>query len=113
MVPLICDPQEVQRVKDELNKQPRNYGVGVLHEPTGRICLAPFDVVAGGHTELTSQKSLPNSECKGFVIVKQANGTFTAINLSHLNGNQGQPSSLRMPQATFDGILAALRNAGL
>src|SRR5438067_12869118 len=110
MVPFTCNPQELQSVKDELTKQPRNYGVGVLHEPTGQIHLAPFDTVPGGHTELTSKRNLTNSECKGFIIVRQPDGAFTAINLSHLNGSQGQHGSLRMPQTTFDAILEALRD---
>src|SRR5438128_1537370 len=113
MVPLRCDPGEVQKVKDELQRRPSNSGVGILHEPTGQIFLAPFDDVPGGHAELVQRMKLPHSECKGFAIVLQPNGTPAALNNSHLNGTQGMPGSLQMPSAMFDTIVRALKDAGL
>lgn len=113
MSPLTCDPAEVQAVKDALNRNPYNLGIGVLHEPTGQIRLAPFDVVPGGHAELVVRLTLPAMECKGFVIEKRLDGTFAAVNISHLNGPQGQAGSLQMPPATFDDIRQALQQAGL
>ncbi|HWG46962.1 MAG TPA: hypothetical protein VN688_29635 [Gemmataceae bacterium] len=113
MSPLTCDAAEVQAVKDALNRNPHNLGVGVLHEPTGLIHLAPFDVVPGGHAELALRLALSVVECKGFAIEKQIDGSFTAVNFSHLNGSQGQPASLHMPQATFDAIRQTLYQAGL
>jgi hypothetical protein len=113
MSPLTCDAAEVQAVKDALNRNPHNLGVGIFHEPTGLIRLAPFDVVPGGHAELVLRLALPTVECKGFAIEKQMDGSFAAANFSHLNGSQGQPASLHMPQATFDGIRQALYQAGL
>jgi hypothetical protein len=35
------------------------------------------------------------------------------INASHLNGPQGRPGSLRMPQPLFADLETALRQAGL
>jgi hypothetical protein len=35
------------------------------------------------------------------------------MNSSHLNGTQGQPGYLQMPDATFDAIVQALQGAGL
>jgi len=113
MVTFKCDPQELQRVQDELRRKPFNSGVGVLHEPSGQIFLAPFDDVPGGHADLVQQLNLPPSECKGFAIVLQPDGSPTAVNSSHLNGTQGSPGSLQMPQATFDAIVDTLRDAGL
>ncbi len=96
-------------MRDELN-----IGVGVLHEPTGQVRLRPMDALPnrGGHAELAGLLGLPLAECKGFVIGKQAD-VFVPVNLSHLNGPQGQPGSLQMPAATFAAVVAALQSAGL
>jgi hypothetical protein len=113
MVPLNCDPHEVQKIKDELQRNPLNSGVGILHEPSGHISLAPFDDVPGGHAELVQRLNLPQAECKGFAITLQPDGTATAVNQSHLNGTQGNPGSLQMPPSTFAAIMQALKDAGL
>jgi hypothetical protein len=109
----IALPAEVQAVKDALDQNALNAGVGVLHEPTGRIHLKPFDQVPGGHAQLAGMMGLPLMECKGFAIVKATDGRFVPVNISHLNGPQGTPGSLQMPQATFDEIVRALGAAGL
>jgi hypothetical protein len=110
-----CDSGEVRVVKDALNQNDLNVGVGLLHEPTGRIYLRPIDSLPhkGGHAELVAELGLPQRECKGFVISKSPAGAFVPVNLSHLNGPQGSPGSLQMPQATFDEIVKALGSAGL
>jgi hypothetical protein len=109
-----CDPQEVQRVKDALVQNDLNLGIGVLHEPTGQIHLAPMDSLPqrGGHAELVDLLQLPEAECKGFGILTRQ-GAFVPVNSSHLNGPQGQPGSLQMPADTFDAVVDALRAAGL
>jgi hypothetical protein len=114
MVPLTCDPQEVQVVKDALEADSLNSGVGLLHQPTGRIYLQPMDSLPNkcGHDDLAQIVNVPTSECKGFAVVK-SNGNFIPLNLSHLNGPQGQPGSLQMPQPVFDQIVQALNDAGL
>jgi hypothetical protein len=114
MVQFTCDPREVQDVKDALGQIALNLGVGILHEPTGRISLLPMDRLPnrGGHNELVQLFNVPSSECKGFVIVK-ANDGFLPVNISHLNGIQGQPGSLQMPPVTFSEIVQALTSAGL
>lgn len=114
MSPFTCDPQEIQAVKTGLRQNPRNYGIGLLHEPTQRIYLSPIDNLPNqaGHNDLVNLHGLSARECKGFGIDEQ-NGQFVPINNSHLNGPQGQPGSLTMPQDTFDAIVEALRDAGL
>jgi hypothetical protein len=113
VVPFTCNPQEVQQVKDALLRDPLNGGVGILHEPTGQIFLAPFDTVPGGHFELVTRFRLAPADCKGFAIFLQPDGTFVPVNSSHLNGVQGQSGSLQMPASTFSGIIQSLQNAGL
>jgi hypothetical protein len=113
--PARCDPAPVQAVKDALTRSAFDFGVGILHEPTGQIHLAPINSLPnrGGHAELVSVLGLQQGECKGFAIVKDPAGTFVPVNLSHLNGLQGSPGSLQMPQATFAEIVRALQAAGL
>jgi hypothetical protein len=111
--PFTCDPQEVLRVKDALAKDANNFGVGVLHEPTGRIFLAPYDDLGGGHDLLVAKRHLTAFDCKGFVVILLLNGTFDTLNHSHLNGTQGQPASLSMPNGTYQEIGTTLRQAGL
>jgi len=106
-------PAEVQAVKGALNRNSLNAGVGILHEPTGRIFLRPFDDVPGGHVELVTVVGLPLNECKGFAILKEPGGSFVPVNNSHINGLQGASGSLMMPQATFAEIVQALQAAGL
>lgn len=104
----------MQAVKDELDKDTHNLGIGILHEPTGQIHLAPFDALGRlGHDELVRRRSLPRNDCKGFVIHKNPDGTFTVYNFSGLNGPQGQPGSTQMPRTTFAQIVKALEAAGL
>jgi hypothetical protein len=114
MVPIKCDPLDVQAVKDALNQNSLYGGVGIFHEPSRRIYLVPFDDLPnrGGHTELAKVVNVPQSECKGFAIGK-TNGGFLPVNISELNGPQGQPGSLQMPQPVFDEIVQALHDAGL
>ena len=110
---LQCDAREVQAVKDALTVDPNNLGVGILHDPTGQLRLAPYNDLGGGHDLLTSRFQWPNQQCKGYVVVRLPDGSFDAVNLSHLNGPQGQPGSLQMDRALFQTILTALRQAGL
>jgi hypothetical protein len=109
-----ASPAEVQAVKDALARDVNNVGVGVVHEPTGRVYLKPFDdlPMGGGHQELASLTQLPLGECKGFVI-GLLHGGYVVVNSSHLNGPQGQPGSLQMPAPLFLDIEQALRAAGL
>lgn len=110
---MLADPAEVQEVKDALARTPQNFGIGVLHEPTGQIVLAPFDRVPGGHAELASDQGWGLDACRGFVVTAGGQGKYVVVNHSHLNGLQGQPGSLKMPSATFDAIRHALQTAGL
>jgi hypothetical protein len=111
---IAVSPAQVQIVKDALIQDPSNFGVGILHEPTGRIFLSPFDDLPNqaGHADLVQVAGVSIRECKGFVIVERA-GSFQAVNNSHLNGLQGQPGSLQMPATLFAQIELALRHAGL
>lgn len=99
---------------DALDANPNNLGIGVLHEGTGRIHLAPFDVLRGfAHRGLVQQLGFPENECKGFAIGRKADGSYEVANESHLNEPQGQPGSLQMPEATFAQVMKALQDAGL
>src|SRR5262245_2818857 len=109
----VCSTKDVQRVKDALRQNPLNLGVGVLHEPSGQIILAPFDDVPGGHVDLVVRSGLPVNACKGFVICIQPGDVFIPVNASHLNGPLGTPGSLQMPSTTFADIVQALGTAGL
>jgi hypothetical protein len=109
----IANVAELQAVKDALRQDPLNAGVGILHEPTGTIHLRPFDMVPGGHAQLAGDLGLALRDCKGFAIVQAPDGSFVPVNRSHLNGPQGAPGSLQMPQPTFGEIVRALRAARL
>jgi hypothetical protein len=106
-------PGELQSVKDGLLVNPNNIGVGILHQPTGQIRMAPYDDLLGGHDALTARCSLDNQECKGFVVVLRPDGQFDCVNNSHLNGAQGKPASLQMETALFQEIVNTLRTGGL
>jgi len=103
----------VQSAKDELVKNPNNVGIGILHEPTGQIFLAPFDDLQGGHDRLVVREQFADADCKGFAVVHLPSGSFDAVNASHLNGVPGQPGSLLMPDPLFQALVSALRQAGL
>ena len=109
-----CDPGELQVVKDALNRDSTNLGVGILHVPSGHIHLIPFDSLPmrGGHAEFAGLLHLPLDQCRGFVIATQPAG-FLVSNMSHLNGPQGQPGSLQMPAPLFADIVQALQDEGL
>lgn len=110
----MCSPDDVQAVKEALDRDPNNAGIGVIHEPTGRIFLKPFDDVPGGHAQLAGDQGLPLSEAKGFVIKKIAGG-YEAINVSHLNNpaGQGMPGTMKMPADLFDAVVQKLKDAGM
>lgn len=109
-----CDPAELRAVKDALGADARNIGIGVLHEPTGRIHLMPINSLPdrNGHAELVELLKLSGSDCKGFIIAL-GGGVFVVLNQSHLNGPQGTPGSLKMPAHTFNNVLRELTHAGL
>ena len=110
----MCNLNEVQEIKDALARNPNNIGVGILHEPTGRVFLKPFDQVTGGHAQFASLLRFPLREVRGFVIGRTSSG-YQVVNQSHLNQltGQGQPGSLAMPQDTFNQVLQSLNDAGL
>jgi hypothetical protein len=109
----IASPAEVQAVKDALLIDAQNVGIGIYHELTDRVFLAPFDNLrGGGHAALVVAQGLRLSDCKGFVVGRSGNG-WTVLNVSHLNGPQGQPGSLAMPLPLFASIELALHAAGL
>jgi hypothetical protein len=109
----MCDPQEVQAVKDALARDPNNIGVGIIHEPTGLVFVKPFDDVPGGHAQLALDRRLPLHESRGFVIGRAGSG-YQVMNRSHLNGpGQGSPGPMQMPQPLFDAVLQSLKDGGL
>ncbi len=109
----MCDPHDIQAVKDALAKDPNNIGVGIIHEPTGRIVLKPFDDVPGGHAQLAGDLGLPLSETRGF-LVGRSGSSYQVVNLSHLNSlRAGGPGPMQMPQPLFDIVVKSLQAAGL
>jgi hypothetical protein len=64
----IAHPTEIQAIKDALTQDPNNIGVGILHLPTDKIVLAPFDSV-GGHDALVLREKLLPVDCREFVVV--------------------------------------------
>ena len=109
----IASPAEIQAVKDAILLNPRDLGVGIWHMPTDRLILAPFDQLNGtGHVGLVTTQGFLRSECRGFIISRQQN-QWIVINVSELNGPQGQPGALAMPGSDFAAIEQSLRNAGL
>jgi hypothetical protein len=109
----MCDPHDVQAVKDALAQNANNIGVGVIHEPTGRVFLKPFDDVPGGHAQIAGDAGIPLSEARGFLVGRSGSG-YQVVNLSHLNSPApGSPGPMQMPQPLFDLVLQSLRNAGL
>ena len=79
-------PTELLAVREALSQDPSNIGVGILHMPTGRIALRPFDRLRnrGGHLELAGECDWTPQECLGFIVAKPAN-ECVMVNLSQLN----------------------------
>ena len=109
-----CTPTQLQAVKDAMTADPSDFGIGVLHEPTGNVYLTTMKQIPNqnGHAGFVEQLGLQQSECKGFQLFR-ASGRFVAVNNSHLNGTQGQPGSLQMPESLFGSILSQLKSMGL
>lgn len=110
---MTCDPAEIRQVKAELDANPRDLGLGVIHLPTGRLHLRSFDSVGRrGHEALVSRLGYVAADCRGFVIVKDG-PSFHVLNVSQLNGPQGRPGSLNMADDLFNNIVKELRHGGL
>lgn len=103
------DPDELTAVREALQEDASNFGVGVLHVPSGRIALRPFDQLKnrGGHLELVSESEWTPRECLGFVVARPA-GESLMVNLSQLNAQVGP---LWMPPGTFRTIVLSLRQS--
>jgi hypothetical protein len=100
-------PFELLAVREALQEDALNYGVGVLHEPTDRLALRSFNHVyhRGGHLGLVAECGWPATECLGFLVARP-NGSCVIINVSQLNVRKG---GLNMPAATFRNIVLSLR----
>ncbi len=100
-------PFELLAVREALQEDSLNYGIGLLHEPTERIGLRPFNHVhhRGGHLGLAAECGWAANECLGF-LVAIPNGTSVIVNVSQLNVRKG---GLNMPAATFRNIVLSLR----
>ena len=112
--PPSVDRNELQAVKDALNADITDAGVGVVHVPTNGIYLCPVSqTTPPGHDALVRKMQLAQDECRGFVIAKTTAGQFAVENVSGLNVGSGGPTSLEMPVGVFDSIRQALMAAGL
>ena len=100
---------ELLAVREALLQDAFNLGVGILHLPTGRVVLRPFDALRhrGGHVELAEEFDWRPDECLGFIVARPA-GECVMINLSQLNSQAGP---LYMPHGTFRNILLSLRQS--
>ena len=98
---------ELMIVREALERDPSNYGVGILHLATGRIVLRPFNDLRhrGGHVELVEEFEWPPDQCLGFIVARPG-GESLMVNISHLNTQAGP---LQMPTGTFRNILLTLR----
>ena len=103
------DSQELRTVREALKEDPSNFGVGILHQPTGRIALRPFNQLKnrGGHLELVNELEWSTRECLGFVVARPAD-ECVMVNLSQLNAPTG---ALWMPAGTFRSIVLSLRQS--
>jgi hypothetical protein len=101
-------PFELLAVREALQDDSLNYGVGLLHEPTERIGLRPYNQVhhRGGHLGLAAECGWTANECLGF-LVAVPKGTSVIINVSQLNVRKG---GLNMPADTFRNIVLSLRH---
>ena len=102
-------PVELIAVREALKEDPSNFGVGILHVPTGRIALRPFDQLKhrGGHIELVTEREWTPRDCLGFVVARPA-GEWVMVNLSQVNAQVGM---LWMPPTTFRNIVLSLRQS--
>jgi hypothetical protein len=105
----IVESIELDRVREALKEDPWNLGVGILHVPTGRIALRPFDQLKnrGGHLELVHELEWVLGECLGFIVARPA-AECVMVNLSQLNAQAG---ALWMAPETFRNIVLALRQS--
>lgn len=113
--PPIVDSNEVQAVKNALNADITDFGVGVYHIPGSRAHLVPASQTGPnvGHSALVQQLNLNRTECRGFVIAKHPHtGHYVIENVSGLNVGSGGVG-LGMPQPLFDSIRQAVLAAGL
>jgi site-specific recombinase XerC len=87
-----------------------NGGGGVLFLTNLGQAFHPAKPV--GHKALAQQLGLNTSDCRGFVIAKNATtGQFVVENISGLNIGSGG-TGMGMPQSLFDAIRQALLAAG-
>jgi len=101
------DAAELNLVRESLRNDPANLGVGLLHRPSDRLVLRPFNEVRhrGGHLELVHEFGWLPDECFGFIVAKPGR-ECVMVNLSQLNARGGP---LFMAHATFRKILLSLR----
>jgi hypothetical protein len=100
-------PEELLAVREALLQDAGNLGVGVVHLPTARIALRPFDRLQhrGGHVELAGANDWAPDHCLGFLVARPT-GECVMINRSQLNAQTGP---LQMPQVAFRKVLLSLR----
>ncbi len=101
--------EELQAVRDALRTDSCNLGVGIVHLPTGRIALKPFESLRhrGGHVGLAAEMEWSPEECLGFMVARPS-AECIMINRSQLNAQAG---ALHMPAETFRNVLSRLRNS--
>jgi hypothetical protein len=100
-------PFELLAVREALREDSLNFGVGLLHEPSGRIGLRSFNDIyhRGGHLGFAGECAWRVDECLGF-LVAMPKESCTIVNLSQLNVRKG---GLHMPAEIFRSIVLSLR----
>jgi hypothetical protein len=118
-----CDPAEIAHVEQEMARNSRNMGVGVIDRRTGQVRLFAYDEtnafsmanprlnVAAGHEAAAVMAGLPLDEARGFILAKQGSD-WHVFNQSHLNRPDAQPNTMRMDGQLFNEIVLALHAAG-
>jgi hypothetical protein len=119
-----CNPAEIAHVEQEMARNPRNLGVGVIDKRTGQVRLFSFDEtdafsranrhlqVGAGHEAAAAMAGIPPDQARGFALLKQGND-WHVLNLSHLNRPDAQVNPMQMDGQLFNEIVAALQTAGV
>jgi hypothetical protein len=114
----------VAHVEQELAGNQNNLGVDVIDNRKGQVRLFSYDEtdafsranpqfqVMAGHEAAAAMAGIPPDQARGFVLGKQGND-WHVINSSHLNGPDGQANRMHLAPQTFNGIVSALRSAGV
>jgi len=119
-----CNAAEIGHLEQELARNPRNTGVGVIDMRTGQVRIFSFDETAAfsranrhlrvgaGHEAAAAMAGVPPNQARGFVLGKQGSD-WHVFNQPHLNLPDAQSNTMRMDGKLFNEIVSALLGAGV